>query len=43
MNCDEFENWGEGVGMQLHFIIYRTNYNDINIFIAFNAICCFAC
>lgn len=24
-------------------LIYRTIYNDINIFIISNAICCFAC
>lgn len=24
-------------------LIYRTIYNDINIFVVFNAICCFAC
>lgn len=27
--------------MQSHFIIYLSNYNDINIFTIFNTICCF--
>ena len=29
--------------MLLRFNIYFSKYNDINIFIVFSTICCFAC